>query len=172
MGAFPMAVFCEPRNEADILAEVGSARRVLVVGCALCANVGFCLADSRDLLPAYKLTFRGVEPVFTRRRAEQLSQALDGRGVETDTWVSSYPNGVCALSDRALSGLRNRAEGIEAVIVLACETGAEAMARTMQVEPTIGAMHAKGLLTMRTVRRFTRVFIDRDSVEIKSFAFR
>ncbi len=163
-----MAVYCEPRTDAEVFDETVDAKRILVVGCPFCANVSYSLHKK---LPLYEFTSAGVEAVGTRDEIHRMAQILAQRGLTVDSWLPSFPASLCMLDEGARKNLFNRCQDIDTIITLSCETGTKSVGDVARGKRVVGAMNARGLLAGVTKAEMGNLSIDEETVYIKRFVF-
>lgn len=163
-----MAVYCEPRTDTDVLDEIGDAKRILLVGCAMCANMSYAMHKE---LPMYKFTVTGIKAVCTTDEIHRMAHLLAQEGLHVDSWLPSFPTGLCALDEGARKKLSNRCRDIDTIITLSCETGTKNVEDILGAKKVVGAMNARGLVTAVLKRKMGKVFLDKQTVHIKKFVF-
>ena len=163
-----MAVYCAPRTDADVLAEIGDANQVLLVGCPSCANMS-CAIHRQDDRPIVRLTPTGIKAVCMKDEMLRLSGLLEQGGASVQSWLPNLPGGLCALDEGARKKLFEQGHDRETVVTLSCETGKKNVESILPDSQVVAAMHAKGLLRVVTRKKFGQVLIDRKTVDILEF---
>jgi len=163
-----MAVYCEARTDIDVLDEIGDAKRILLVGCAMCANMSYAIHKE---LPMYKFTLTGVKALCTADEMHRMARLLAQEGLQVDSWLPSFPTGLCTLAEGARNKLSNKCRDIDTIITLSCETGTKNVEDISGSKKVLGAMNARGLVTAVVKRKMGKVFLDKQKVYIKKFAF-
>ena len=165
-----MAVYCAPRTDADVFAEIGDTKKVLLIGCPSCANVS-CAINRQDDRPVVRLTPTGIKAVCLRDEMLRLRGLLEKRGASVHSWLPNLPGGLCALNEGARKKLFEQGHDGETVVTLSCETGKKNVESILPDSQVVAAMNARGLLRVVTRRRFGQVLIDKKTVDILEFTF-
>jgi hypothetical protein len=163
-----MAVYCAPRSDEDVFAEIGDTKQILLVGCPSCANMS-CAINRQDDRPVVRLTPTGIKAVCMRDEMLRLDLLLQRRGASVDSWLPNLPGGLCALDEGARRKLFEQGRDSETVVTLSCETGKRNVESILPDRPVVAAMNAKGLLRVVTRRRFGQVRVDKKTVDILEF---
>ena len=165
-----MAVYCAPRADEDVFAEIGDTKEVLLVGCPSCANMS-CAIKRPDDRPVVKLTATGLKAVCMSDELLRLSGLLEKRGASVGSWLPNLPGGLCALDEGARKKLFRQGRDSEAIVTLSCETGKRNVESILPERKVVAAMNARGLLRVVTRRRLGQVLLDKTTVDILEFTF-
>lgn len=163
-----MAVYCAPRTDADVFAEIGDTKQLLLVGCPSCANMS-CAIERSDDRAIIRLTATGLKAVCMRDEMLRLGGLIETRGASVDSWLPNLPGGLCALDGKARKKLFDRGRNSEAIVTLSCETGKKNVESILPDRNVVAAMNARGLLRVVTRKKLGQVLIDRDTVDILPF---
>jgi hypothetical protein len=163
-----MAVYCAPRTDEDVFAEIGDAKEVLLVGCPSCANMS-CAIHRQDDRPVVRLTPTGIKAVCMKDEMLRLSGLLEQRGASVQSWLPNLPGGLCALAEGARKKLFEQGHDRDTIVTLSCESGKKNVESILPDSRVVPAMHAKGLLRVVTRKSFGRVLVDKKTVDILDF---
>jgi len=165
-------VYCEPRPEAEVVHDLGGARSIIMVGCAGCANTSVYLQNAPEGSAMMTLTPTGFHPVAMKNAMDRLERLLSGKGLQVESWLGKYPTGLLCVPDkRGRSKIIKNCQGYDTIITLCCDGGTRSMQNILKGKKIIPAMQASGLITavMKNNMFFTKLFIDKDSVDIVKF---
>lgn len=163
-----MAVYCEPRTDAEIFDEIGGAKHILLVGCPFCANVSYSIQKD---LPLYEFTSAGLQAVGTGDEIHRLAELFAQRGLDVDSWLPGFPASLCMLGEEARKNLFDKCEHIDAVVTLCCETGTKNVGDIARGKRVVGGMNARGLLAGVTKAQAGKMVFDKRTLYIKRFVF-
>lgn len=135
-------IYCEPKTDDTILGEIGEVKSVFLLGCALCANISYCI-HNKFQTPMYK----GLEaPINVKREMKRLKQVLAERGVHSD---SATLISLCCISDKDVKKVIRKTDQFETVATLSCEFGRRNTEEYLNGKHVVTTMENKGL--MRTI---------------------
>ena len=163
-----MAVYCVPRTDEALFDDIGDARRILLVGCPACANIGYSIHREEDM-PILRFSLTGIKPVCVRDEARRISHLLAKKGKSVDSWLPNAPGAVCALDESARKKLLKKGQDSDAVITLSCESGKENVKSIFPDKKVVCAMNAKGILRGVMTRRLNSIYIDRQTISVLNF---
>ncbi len=163
-----MAVYCEPLSDERILAQLGDARRVLIIGCPSCPAISYALDGSS---PVVALTINGIKSNGIKNEMDRLTQLLTRKGVHVEYWIPKFLGHLCEIDRDELRTVSRQYQSIDAIIVLACGAGKENIEDGFKGARKVCAMEAKGLVSFPIVRKLNRLFPDREEVSIYPFQF-
>ena len=163
-----MAVYYVPREDDDLLADIGDAKQILLAGCPSCANIGYYMCREKER-PMIKLTLKGIKSVCTQDEIDRISHLLMDKGVSVVSWLPNYPNAMCVLDKGARKKLLNKGQNVDKVVALCCESGQKNMESIFHDKEIVGAMNAKGILRGVTRRKMGNFYIDEHSIEILKY---
>ena len=169
-----MTTYAEPRSDEDLLKEIGDAKRGFVVGCPVCANMNLNYHKGPKGSPIYQLKATGMKALSTSREVKRLASFLTDQGLDVGSWVPGYPGTtLCVLENGAGNKLADKSKDFDVIIAVSCESGAENIHKLMPGKRVINTMKARGLMkgTLTTKMKIAKVYLDKDSVQIKRFAF-
>jgi len=163
-----MAVYCEPRTDAEVFDEIGGAKHILLVGCPSCANVSYSIQKD---LPLYEFTSAGLRAVGTGDEIQRLVELFAQRGLDVDSWLPGIPASLCMLDEKARKNLFDKCEHIDTVVTLCCETGTKNVGDIARGKRVVGGMNARGLLAGVTKAQTGKMVFDKRTLYIKRFVF-
>jgi len=163
-----MAVYCEPRTDAEVFDEIGGAKHILLVGCPSCANVSYSIQKD---LPLYEFTSAGLRAVGTGDEIQRLVELFAQRGLDVDSWLPGIPASLCMLDEKARNDLFDKCEHIDTVVTLCCETGTKNVGDIARGKRVVGGMNARGLLAGVTKAQTGKMVFDKRTLYIKRFVF-
>jgi hypothetical protein len=163
-----MAVYCVPRDDEDLFADIGDAKSILLAGCPSCANIGYYMHREKDR-PIIKFTLKGIKSVCTKDEIDRISHLLMQKGVHVVSWLPNYPNALCVLDKGARKRLLNKGQDVDTILAMCCESGQENVANIFPDKELVGAMNAKGLLRGVTRKKLGKFFVDEQTIEILKF---
>jgi len=84
-------IYCEPKPDAALLAEIAGSKEVFLLGCSLCANISYCIHNHLES-PIFSL--ENVDPnlgiaallegaVNLKDEINRLKQVLAEQGIHT-----------------------------------------------------------------------------------------
>jgi len=165
-------VYCEERPENEVVQDLGGAKSIIMVGCAGCANTSVYLQNAPTGSPMMTLTPTGFHPVAMKDAMDRLECLLSGKGVRVASYLGKYPTGLLCVPDkRGRSKIISRCQGYDTIITLCCDGGTRSMEKILKGRNIVPAMKARGLITalMKSNLIFTKIFIDKNSVDIVKF---
>jgi hypothetical protein len=163
-----MAVYCTQRSDDALLADLGQAKRILLVGCPICPSMS-CAVNQRGDLPAIAFTLTGIKAVCLANEMGRVSNVLTQKGASVHSWVPGGGEGLCMLAEPARKKLVKNSHNGEAVVVFSCDSGKKNVESILPDRQVLAAMHATGLLRAVTRRRLGRVFVDKQTVDVMNF---
>jgi len=163
-----MAVYCEPRTDAEVFDEIGGAKHILLVGCPSCANVSYSIQKD---LPLYEFTSAGLRAVGTGDEIQRLVELFAQRGLDVDSWLPGIPASLCMLDEKARNDLFDKCEHIDTVVTLCCETGTKNVGDIARGKRVVSGMNARGLLAGVTKAQTGKMVFDKRTLYIKRFVF-
>jgi len=132
-------IYCEPKTDETLLGEIAGSKRVFLLGCSLCANVGYCLHNNLQAP-----IFQGLEvAVNVKAEARRLKRILAERGVQT---ASSTLIALCFLTKHDRQKIIRKTEGYDGVLTLCCDFGTQNVEGFLDGKRVVGAMTKKGFL--------------------------
>ena len=150
---------CKPISDEDLIAEALPADRVLLLGCSLCANFGYCV--HRD--PTRSVYGVLVQPSAIAREMDRLSDVLGARGtkVKRKTTLS-----LCSVLVGSRIRIARAADDCDAVVCLSCEEGRRTVRTFIPDRPVIATMRNRGSVRMELFRWRGRTYIDTDTLVV------
>ena len=161
-----MAVHCESLPDEEIVAELEDARSVLIIGCPSCPTIRYALDGD---LPLVAITITGIQSTGTRKEVDRLTRLLTTRDRNVESWMPRIPGHLCEMDRDQLRKASRRHQPVDAIVVLGCEAGKENVADGFQGAKAICAMKATGLISFPAIRKWNKLFPDRDNVNIYPF---
>ena len=144
-------IYCEPKSDETILGEIAGSKKVFLLGCSLCANVGYCLHHELQ-----SPIFQGLEvAVNVKNEARRLKRILADRGVQT---ASATFVALCFLSKQDQRKIVRKTEGYDGVLTLCCDFGRDNVGEFLDGKRVAGTMTKKG---------FLRAVVDRDGLTFR-----
>jgi hypothetical protein len=144
-----MSIYSITRPDDDIINDIKNSKKVLLVGCPLCANLMYSLQKK---LPITKLGITGIRPIGMENEMKRISKVLKNRGYKTKAWVPMFPVGVCcglnAITTLPVK-LRN-VSSTDIVVALCCEVGAYRLQSLFPSKKVVIAMNAGGIIRVTT----------------------
>lgn len=165
-------VYCEPRPEAEVVQDLNSAKSIMLVGCAGCANTSLYLQNAPKGSAMMTLTPTGFHPVAMKNAMDNLERLLSEKGWRVESWLGKYPTGLLCVPDkRGRSKIIKNCQGYDTIVTLCCDGGTRSIQNILNGKKVIPAMQASGLITaiMKNNMLFTKLFIDKESVDIVNF---
>lgn len=155
---------CEPVADDKVLDAVLPARTVLVLGCSLCANFGYCIHRDTSL-PVYGTL---VQPAAIGREMRRWRSVLDehAAAMSGKTTLS-----LCSMLEGSRRRIGRAAASCDAVICLSCAEGARAVEQVVSGKPVVAAMRNRGSVRVNLFRRRGRTYVDPDGVWINGRQF-
>jgi hypothetical protein len=164
-----MAVYCVPREDEDLFADIGDAKQILLAGCPSCANIGYYMHREKDK-PIIKFTLKGIKSVCVQDEIDRISNLLMEKGLNVVSWLPNYPNAMCLLDEGTRKKLLNKGQDVDTILAMCCESGQKNVAKIFPDKELVGAMNAKGLLRGETRKKLGKFFIDEQTIDILSYA--
>jgi hypothetical protein len=161
-----MAVYCEPLPDEEIIAQLGDARSVLIIGCPACPSIR-CALDGSS--PIAAVTMTGVQAVGTKSETDRLIQLLTGKGLDVESWILKIPELLCEIDRDGLRKASRKYQDMDAIIALGCEVGRDNISDSFKGAKIIGAMNAKGLISFPAIRKLNKFSADKGNVKIHTF---
>ena len=167
-------IYSELRSDSDILDEIGTAKRVFVMGCPVCANMSLYIQKAAEGSATLTLTPTGYRAVSMDEEVDRLTKLLVGKGLDVDSWVGKYPVvALCVLDESIRQKIPKKCRDSETVITLCCDAGKKSIERILPGKKTIPGMNATGIVDAISKKKmgFFKLFVDKDSVNITRFTF-
>ena len=122
-----MPLLLEP---ADVFDKIGEARSVLIASCPICP--AFSLA-MRAATPLFSLDKGGPRLIALKDHEASLREALNARGVRTDTLTLYTPIPMmCLWTKGQRSRFARRARAFDMVLVLGCESATHTVKQALE----------------------------------------
>jgi len=161
-----MAVCCVPLSDEEVVAELGDARSVLIIGCPSCPAIRYALDGDP---PIVAIAITGIQSIATRDEVDRLTRLLTARNVDVESRLPRIPAHLCEVDRDRLRKASRRHQPVDAIVVLGCEAGKENVEDGFQGAKAICAMKAKGLISFPAIRKLNKLFPDHDKVSIYPF---
>ena len=117
-------IYCELRSDTDIFNDLEKEKRVFLLGCPVCANMSLYIQKAAEDSPVLTLTPTGFKAVSMREEVDRLTQLLNGKGLDVDSWVGKYPIvALCVPDERNRKKILKKCKDFETVITLCCDAG-------------------------------------------------
>jgi hypothetical protein len=154
-------IYCEPKSDEVLLGEIAGSKKVFLLGCDLCANVGYCVHHGLES-PA----FAGLEgAVNVKQEIKRLKQVLAEQGVRAG---SATMIALCLLSRKHQQQLVRKTEDFETVVTLSCEIGRQNVGDFLKDKRVVAAMTNKGFMRATVDQHGLTVRIDKDRLYINN----
>ena len=115
-----MPVKLTPR---DVSSDLAGFNSVLIASCPVCPPM--CLAMQKEE-PFIEFFKHGTKTAAFEDHIQSIRDSLEERGVRTGVFSIHTPTPMmCLWTKRQRARLHKRAEGYEAVLILACDSGTE-----------------------------------------------
>ena len=115
-----MPVNLTPR---DVSSELEGFNSVLIASCPVCPPMCLAMQEEEPFIEFFK---HGIKTPAFEDHIESIRDSLTERGVRTDVFSIHTPTPMmCLWTKRQRARLRKRAEGFEAVLIMACDSGTE-----------------------------------------------
>lgn len=115
-----MPVKLTPR---DVSSDLAGFNSVLIASCPVCPPM--CLAMQKEE-PFIEFFKHGTKTAAFEDHIQSIRDSLEERGVRTGVLSLHVPTPMmCLWTKRQRARLRKRAEGYEAVLIMACDSGTE-----------------------------------------------
>jgi len=135
-------IYCEPKTDKALLGELDGSKKVLLLGCSLCANISYCIHNRMES-PMYQ----GLEAaVNVKRESKRLKEILAEQDIRSD---SATLISLCCISRKDVLKVVRKAKACDTVVTLSCEFGRRNTEEYLNGKRTVGAMKNRGL--MRTI---------------------
>lgn len=150
---------CEPVTDERLVAESLPAGRVLLLGCSLCANFGYCVHRdaSRE---AYGVL---VQPSAVAREMDRLRALFGSRGVPVRRKTTLS---LCSVLKGTRRRIARAASDCDAIVCLSCDEGRRMVESFVPNRPVIAAMRNRGTVRMELFRWRGRTYIDTDTLVV------
>ena len=144
-------IYCEPKPDEVVLDAVAGSRQVFLLGCSLCANVGYCLHDQLRSPIFQGLAFA----VNVKKEVARLKHILAERGVRT---ASATLVALCFVTKKDRQKIIRKTDGSDAVLTLCCDYGRQNVEEFLPGKRVTGTMTNKG---------FMRAIVDQDGLTFR-----
>jgi hypothetical protein len=135
-------IYCEPKTDRDILAELDGSKKVLLLGCSLCSNISYCIHNQMK-----SPMFQGLDvAVNTKREATRLRQLMSKKGIQSDSMTLMA---LCCISTKDVKKVIKKSEDCDTIATLSCEFGRKNTEEYSKGKSVVGTMRNKGF--MRTI---------------------
>ena len=144
-----MSIYSTIRPDNDIFDEINKSKKVLLVGCPLCANLMYSLQKK---MPISKLGIIGIRPLGIENETKRLSSVLKKRGYKAKVWIPMFPLAVCCGLNAITTlpaKIRNLSSA-DTVIALCCEVGAHRLQNLFPSKKIVNGMNACGIIRVTT----------------------
>jgi hypothetical protein len=154
-------IYCEPKSDEALLGEVAGSERVFLLGCDLCANVGYCVHNGLES-PA----FAGLEgAVNVKQEIKRLKRVLAERGVHTG---SATMIALCLISRRDQQQIIRKTDEFETVVTLSCDIGRQNVEGFLKDKRVVAAMTNRGFMRAIVDQHGLTIRIDKDRLYINN----
>jgi len=135
-------LYCEPKTDKALLGELDGSKKVLLLGCSLCANISYCIHNQME-----SPMFQGLEvAVNVKRESKRLKQVLAEKGIQSE---SATLISLCCISRKDVLKVIRKSKECDTVATLSCEFGRRNAEDYLNGKRVVGAMKNRGL--MRTI---------------------
>ena len=141
-------IYCEPKPDEAILAEIAGSKKVFLLGCSVCANFSYCVQNGLES-PAWA-GLKGA--VNVKQEIIRLKEVLSKRGIRTGTGTILA---LCFVTKEKREKFLERTRDYETVVTLSCEVGKRNAEGFLKGKNVVGAMTNKG---------FMRAIVDKDGI--------
>jgi hypothetical protein len=165
-------IYCESYPDAEIVKDLEGTKSVILVGCPGCANSSLYLRNAPAGSAMMTLSPAGFNAVPMQNEIDRLKRLLSGKGLKVGSLLGKYPTGVLCIPDkRCRDKIIKNCREYDTIITFSCDGGIKSVSKIMKGKKIIRGMKAVGIMSafMRTDRLFTKLSIDKDSVEIVKF---
>lgn len=162
-------IYCEQYDDEKIINELDGRQKLLIVGCAGCANASLYINRGKDGDTMLALSMKGYRPLSMLAEVERITDVLQSSRRSIQSWVGRYPlQPACMLNWGARSQIKEVAADRDAVLTLCCEGGASNIGDIVGEHKVVKAMRAVGLTRgiPKKLRGMMRIALDRSSVQI------
>jgi len=163
-----MTVYCKPKTDEVLLAEIGEAQSLLLVGCPICSNLSYGIRQE-DHSPCMKITLKGGKPLHVTKEVDRMLSLLQEAGKTVKKHVFNFPGGLCGFNDKDAKKFRRKTENMSAIVTFSCELGKERMETVFPDKQVIGAMNAVGIFGAPINQKLNKLYLDHEKTNIKSF---
>jgi len=167
-------IYCESRSDTDIINEIEDEKRFIILGCPVCANMSLYIQKAAQDSPVLALTPTGFKAVSMREEVDRLTQLLNGKGLDVNSWVGKYPIvALCVPDERNRKKIIKKCQDFETIITLCCDAGKKSVEGLLPGKRIIAGMSARGLVNalLKTKMVFAKLYIDKSTVNITRFTF-
>lgn len=154
-------IYCEPIPDDLLDKELLGTRSSFIVGCSLCANIGYCISN-RLRTPVYTAASGAIN---TKNELKRLSARLSASGFHTDTHTLLS---LCFLTKGQRRLIRRKAHAFETVVALSCDIGRQNLAEILPGKHVIAAMKNKGFMRSAVYPKGLSLYIDPDRLYINN----
>jgi hypothetical protein len=165
-------IYCESCSDAKIVKDLKGTKSVILVGCPGCANSCLYLRNAPADSAMMTLSLNGFNAVSMQSEMDRLEHLLSGKGLKVGSSMGKYPTGILCIPDkRGRDKIIKNCKDYDTIITLSCDGGTKSVSKILKGKKIIPAMKAGGIMSalMKSKRLFTRLSIDKDSVDIVKF---
>lgn len=162
-------IYCEQYDDEEVISELGGRQKILIVGCAGCANASLYIARGKDGEAMLALSMKGYRPLSMLAEVERITSVPKPSRRSVGSWVGRYPlQPACMLNQGARAQIKEAADDRDAVLTLCCEGGAANIGGIVGEHKVVKAMRAVGLTRGVPIklRGMMRIALERSSVQI------
>jgi hypothetical protein len=132
-------IYCEPKTDKALLAELDGSKKVLLLGCSLCSNISYCIHNQMKTP-----MFQGLDvAVNTKREAKRLKQLMSEKGIQSDSMTLIA---LCCISTKDVKKVIRKSKGFDTIATLSCEFGRRNTEEYAEGKRLVGTMRNKGLM--------------------------
>ena len=154
-------IYCEPKSDEALLGEIAGSKKVFLLGCDLCANVGYCVHNGLQS-PAWA----GLEGAGNvKREIKRLKPVLAEHGVRTG---SATMVALCLISTKHQRQLIRKTSEFETVVTLSCEIGRQNTEEYLKDKRVVAAMTNKGFMRGTAEQNGLTIRLDKDRFYINN----
>ena len=167
-------IYSELRPDTALLNDLKEEKSVFLLGCPACANTSLYVQKADEDSDMLRLTPTGFKAVSMIGELKRLTNLLNDKCINVDSWVGKYPTiTLCLLDEHSRKNILKKCRDFNTIITLCCDAGTKSVERILRGKRVFAGMNAKGLAIapLKSKLRFAKLYVDKSKVDIKQFTF-
>lgn len=154
-------IYCEPVSDEALGSELQGADKVLMLGCSLCANISYCIANNMET-PVYSGLGGAVN---TKREIKRLRTLLADQGIRSSSMVLLS---LCFLTNGNRRRIARKSAGYPVMLTLSCESGKKNIEEVLPGKRVVSTMKSRGFMRSLVDARGLTYEIEKDHLYINN----
>ena len=155
-------IYCKPIPDEKIISKLENSKKVLLLGCSLCANISYCIEKNIDM-PMYNWI---LNPKAVKNEITRMENLLAKKNFEISTLVLLS---LCFIRDNDLKKLLKEIKNVDTIITLSCEYGSKNISDIIDRKiKIVSAMNSSGFMRAAVEQKGAKIFVKKDKLYINN----